>query len=268
MKNILPLILLFIFTFTAFGQSVKTDKPAFDIADFNKKFETAQWLVAYDYVAWKTSDVVMTQDKKELERLGREWFAFQDKNNLWHAVYGKFENDKYDLVFHFTMDKTGKITRSDEKIDSELLNNYARALATAGKALIEAVGTKAPAFNQYIKLNADKTFSVWILPAFQTSGIAVYGGEFIYTIDASGKKITKDESYRQAEFRGFKADKPREIWLNYREKDKPTLGSIFFVWYYKQYFTNIYIDNAKTTSTVVKAGTDYIWVHTEKEAEK
>ena len=255
-----------VFTFAAFGQ--KTDKPNFDITDFNKNFEVAQWLVEYDNVAWKTSDVVMTQDKKELERLGREWFCFQDKNKLWHAVYGKFENDKYDLVFHFTMDGAGKITRSNEKIDAEFLNSHARALATALKQVTTTVGNKAPSFNQYIKQNADKTFSVWVLPAFQSNGVAVYGGEFIYTIDQTGTKITKDESYMQENFRGFQTGNPREIWLNYREKDKPTLGAIFFVWYYKEYFTKIFIDNAKTTSTVVKSGDkSYTWVHVEKEDE-
>ena len=40
-----------------FGQTPRTTEPAFDIADFNKKFEIAQWLVAYDTVAWKTSVV-------------------------------------------------------------------------------------------------------------------------------------------------------------------------------------------------------------------
>ncbi|HEY0428561.1 MAG TPA: hypothetical protein VGC76_12340, partial [Pyrinomonadaceae bacterium] len=131
-----------------------------------------------------------------------------------------------------------------------------------------AVGAGAPAFNQYIKLNADKTFSVWMLPAFQTNGTAVYGGEFIYTIDQTGNKITKDESYYQGGFRGFKTDPPREIWLNYREKDKPTLGAIFFVWYYRQYFTNIYIDNSASTSTLIKdKDKGYIWVHVEKDSE-
>jgi hypothetical protein len=134
--------------------------------------------------------------------------------------------------------------------------------------MLSVAGTQAPAFNQYIKLNADKTFTVWILPAFQTDGTAVYGAEFIYTIDATGNKITKDESYVQSTFRGFKTNPPREIWLNYRETEKPTLGAIFFVWYYKEYFTNIFIDNSKTTSTVVKNGDKgYIWVHVEKETE-
>src|SRR5215470_5910689 len=61
----------------AFGQKPQAT-PDFDIADFNKKMDTVEWLVAYDEVAWKTSDVVVTEDKSEVAKLGREWFCIQD----------------------------------------------------------------------------------------------------------------------------------------------------------------------------------------------
>ena len=51
--------------------------------------------------------------------------------------------------------------------------------------------------------------------------------------------------------------------------EKPTLGEVFFVWYYKSYFTKIYIDNLKSTSTVVGDGKNgYIWVNVEKDDKK
>jgi len=263
-------LLCLVFCSSVFAQKAKETAPKFDVADFNKKFEVAEWLVEYDVVAWKTSDEVMKQDKAELEKLGAEWFCFQDKSNLWHAVYGKFENEKFETVFHFTFDKAEKITKSNEKVAAEFLNLHAKSLVTANKQMRSALKSdNVPRFNQYIKQNADQTFSVWIFPAFQPSGIAAYGGEFIYTIDKTGTKILKDESYLQGSFRGFKASPPREIWLNYSELEKPTLGAIFFVWYYKSYFTNIFIDNAKTTSTVVKAeNNNYTWVHVEKTDDK
>jgi hypothetical protein len=126
----------------------------------------------------------------------------------------------------------------------------------------------SPTFNQFVRLNADKTFSVWLFPAFQRDRLAVYGGEGVYTIDAAGKKIVKDESYFQVAFRGLKTEPPREVWLDYSEMDKPSLGAIFFVWYYKSYFTKIFIDNEKTTSTVAKTGNQYVWIHVVKDEEK
>lgn len=261
----LQILTLVFLPWIVFGQTQKTTETAFDINDFNKKFEVAQWLVAYDTVAWKTTDLVMAGDKSELARLGREWFCFQDSKGVWHAVYGKLENNKFDQVFHYVVDGAGKITRTTDKIDEEFLIAHAKALQLAQKKLMEAIPEDSPSHNTYIKRNEDKTFSVWIFPAFQTDGVAVYGGEFIYTIDATAQKITKDESYFQGGFRAFNAKPPREIYLNYTEKEKPTLGSIFFVWYYKDYFTRIYIKNAKTMSSVIKNGGEYVWVHVDKD---
>lgn len=265
LKQLLPLFVLIASGISVFGNALQTEKNEFDIADFNKQFEVAQWLFRYDTVAWKTTDLVMAGDKEELARLGREWFCFQAKDGLWHAVYGKLANNKFDQVFHYVVDASGKITKTLDKIDEAFVISHARALALAVAKLSESVPADSPNHNSYIRQNPDKSFTVWLLPAFQTNGVAVYGGEFIYTIDPSGQKITKDQSYFQGAFRGFKSTPPREIWLNYSEKDKPTLGSIFFVWYYKQYFTSIVIDNSKSTSTVIKNGDGYSWVHVMKD---
>lgn len=266
MKKFLIAVLFLTQTLVVFGQKPKQVGPDFDIPDFNKKVEVAEWLVRYDTVAWKTTDVMMTQNKEDIARLGREWFCFEDKKNEWHAVYGKLENDKFEVVFHFVLDAAGNITRSEDKLDQDFLVPHARALNTAQKKQRESIPAGSPAHNQYIKRNSDQTFSVWLLPAFQPDGTAMFGGEFIYTVDPSGSNITKDESYFQGAFRGFKTTPPREIWLNYREKEKPTLGTVFFVLYYKDYFTRIFIDNTKSTSTIIKDGANgYMWLNVEKD---
>ena len=170
-------------------------------------------------------------------------------------------------MFHLVVNADGKITRSEAKLDQGFLDRHARALSTGRAKLKTAIPENSPRFNQYIRENADKTLSVWLLPAFQPNGMAVYGGEGIYTIDAEGQKVIKDESYFQANFRGFKSEPPREIWLSLTEMEKPSLGAIFFVWYYKPYFTKIFIDNKKSTSTAMKTDDGYIWAHVEKERE-
>jgi len=247
------------------SQTPKEKQPPFDTAEFTKKFELVQWLFEYDNVAWKTTDVVMALPKEQLSGLGQEWFCFQDKNKLWHAVYGKLNGEKYDVAFHYEMDSAEKIKPSTEKIDQDFLNRHALALNTARAKLADTIPPGSPTFNQFIRQNADKTFSVWLFPAFQPSRLAVYGGEGVYTIDATGKKIVKNESYFQISFRGLKTEPPREVYLDYSEMDKPSLGAIFFVWYYKSFFTKIIIDNEKSTSTVVKTGNQYIWVHVVKD---
>jgi hypothetical protein len=262
-------VVLLLFSSISYAQKSKDIGPKFDVADFNKKFEIVQWLVEYDEVAWKTSDVVVTEDKAEIAKLGTEWFCFQDDKRLWHAVYGKLADDKFQPVFHYTLDSGSKIARSTEKLDQKSLDAYANALSTAKVKLKASLAKNSPLFNQYIRKETDGTLGVWMLPAFQSDGTAVFGGEAFYSIDSTGTKILKEESYFQPSFRGFKTAPPREIWLNYQELEKPTLGTIFFVWYYKSYFTNIIIDNAHSTSSIVNAGKDgYIWVHVEKDDKK
>jgi hypothetical protein len=265
MKYFLLFPLILVVCVCALGQGAPKTGPQFDVADFNRKFEVAQWLVEYDTVAWKTTDLLMEQPKEELARLGREWFCFQDKDNLWHAVYGKLANGKYEMMFHFIVDREGKIRRISDSPDPEFLNAYATSLATSHERVLKAIPADSPSLNQYIKRNSDRSFTVWLLPAFQRDGTAVYGGEFTYQVDPTGTKILNSESYFSS-FRGFASKPPREIWLNYRDQEKPSLGAIFFVWYYKDYFTKIFIDNSHSTSTVVSDGEKgYVWLHIEKD---
>lgn len=123
------------------GQTPKVAGTSFDVVDFNKKAQIAEWLVQYDEVAWKTSDVVMKESKEELAKLGGEWFCYQDSQSLWHAYYGKLTGDDFAPVFHYTFDRSRKITRLKENGDQKLLNSYAKALALA-KAKLETVLSK------------------------------------------------------------------------------------------------------------------------------
>ncbi|MEM6397140.1 MAG: hypothetical protein AAF741_12395 [Bacteroidota bacterium] len=257
--------LLFCLSITANGQN--TTGLNFDIEDFNQKMEVAEWLCEYDMIAWWTSDSVMVQDQKDLERLGSDWFCYQ-KGGIWHALYGKYVNNQFDQVFHFEVDSTGQVSKTNEMVDTALAHRYSRALQTATSQMRLLKDTVKLRFNQYIKENDDNTLSVWILPAFQPNSVAVYGGEFIYIIDETGTKVLEDNSYFQGQFRGFQVGEPREIWLNYEETDKPSLGAVFFAWYYKDYFTKIMIDNALSVSTPFQSEHGWTWIHAEKEPEK
>ena len=259
--------LLILFSLTVLGQ--KNKGLTFDIKDFSEKATTAEWLYMYDAIAWWTSDSVMIQDSIELKRLGSEWFCFQTEDNNWHAVYGKYENNDFDLVFHFLVDTSYNVSRIYQPVDTSLLNRYSRALITANnqiRAIKDSINIR---FNQYIKQNDDKTLSVWIFPAYQPNGLAVYGGEFIFKIDTEGIKILNDNSYYQGQFRAFQVGEPREVWIDFTELEKPTLGNVFFVWYYKKYFTYIKIDNKNYVTTTIKNDNgNYSWMHYEKDLKK
>lgn len=252
---------------TAFGQ--KNKGLAFDIKDFNQKAKIAEWLYEYDAIAWWTSDSVMLRDSTEKSRLGSEWFCFQDQNNNWHAIYGKYVNDSFDLVFHFLVDTSYFVKRIHDKVDTAILHGYSRALQTSNRYIKPHTDSVNIRFNRYIKQNEDNTYNVWTLSAFQSNGWAVYGKEFILTIYNRGESVIEDNSYYDTDFRGFEVKEPKEVWINQTKFERPTLGVVFFVWYYKKYFTHIKIDNKNYVTTTINNGNgNYSWMHIEKDMKK
>lgn len=244
-------------------QSERTVVDAF-VKRFNLKMDTVYWLCEYDDIAWWTSDSVLATPKEEQSRLGGEWFCIK-KGDTWHALYGKYENNKFHMVYHYEVDTTNKVKRVFSSIDSSTLNSHCRALINANKRMKEFPDSVRVRFNQYIRRNPDNTLSVWLLPAFTTNSIAVYGGEFYYLFDETGNNLVAKSEYSQG-YKGFKPDKSKEIWLNYELQDEPTLGAIFFVWYYRAYFNRIVADAKKFKSTLFyEKDKGYYWVHAVKE---
>lgn len=230
------------------------------IQRFNLKMDTVSWLCQYDDIAWWTSDSVSATPKEEQAKLGSEWFCFK-RGNRWHALYGKYVNDQFQMVYHYEVDSNQVVKRTYTQIDSLTQNSYARALVNAATIQKQYPDTMKVRFNQYIRRNDDKTLSVWFLPAFTSDNIAVYGGEFYYLFDQTGNNLISKTEYSHG-YRGFKPDPKKEIWLAYENLDEPSLGSIFFVWYYRTYFDRIIVDAKKIKSTVFHdKEKGYYWVH-------
>lgn len=240
----------------------------FDIIDFNKKAHLAEWLYEYDMIAWWTSDSVLTGDKSKIAQLGKVWFCYEDDKNIWHAFYGKDKNGIFHSVFQYEVDTNYKIKKSTTFPDTSILNSFSRAITQSLEKIKKIKDSDKLRFNQFVRKNAQNEIEVWILPAFQPNSFAVYGGEFHYTFNSTGTKLILEDQYFQGEFRAFKVGEPREIWLNYTDVEKPTLGAIFFVWYYKKYFTKINVETSKSISTLVKADGSYSWIHVEKDLVK
>ncbi len=244
------------------NQSEKEEVENF-INRFNKKMDTVTWLCEYDDIAWRTSDSVFATPKEEQSRLGSEWFCYK-KGDTWHASYGKYSNGKYEMVYHYTVDTNNTIHRVYSVIDTSISNSFCRALINATSLLDKYPDTIKVRFNQYIKRNPDSLISVYFFPAFTENGIAVSGGEFYYLFDVNGNNLISKSEYSQG-YVGYKPDPKREIWLDYKNVDEATLGSAFFVWYYRKYFDRIVIDAKKFKSTVFHDEKGYYWVHAKKD---
>ena len=177
-RRVLAVLTLCLMTAAAYGQRGKAKQPEFDTTAFNARFDIARWMTKYDMMARNTAEHLLRYAGADVALLGPEWFCFEDSAGIWHAVYGSYlpEQNLYDLVFHYTVDQVATMQATDAVVDSANLNPHARALKTAYRRLGETTDSLPGKMAPFIRQNPDRTFSVWILPAFQNF-TAMYGGE-------------------------------------------------------------------------------------------
>ena len=174
MKKLIWAIIFCLTTTLVFAQHTEQKPFKFDNADFNKKYTVAKWLQQYDDFAWITSDSAAAEHPDLYKRLGDEWFCYIDARNMWHGVYGDYENGKYDFVFHY-QGNSKKIKQTPFPADTALLSKYGKAIHIAHKEFDEKVKPLIGKihFNHYIKRNPNKSFTVWYLPAYQSNETVV-----------------------------------------------------------------------------------------------
>jgi hypothetical protein len=232
----------------------------FDISRFNKEFETVEYLNAYDAIAWWTSDSVMTNPPELTGKLGQEWFCYPDTLGNWHATYGRLENGAYKSVFHYKVDLEDKVTKCEEEVYPMLANPFALALRNA-YAINDSVQVSARVrMNPYVRFTEGFNIEVWLLPAFSVDGLAVFGTEFCYTFDTTGEKLLRKYE-KNEKLIGFKPDKQKEIVIRSPDAEFPSIGSVFFAWYYKDYFKQIIVETNKSRSMPFKVEDGWTWVH-------
>lgn len=226
--------------------------------DFLKKSNTVLWLLEYDAVAWASTDSLLTKNRSQLQELGREWFCFQDAANRWHAVYGKYENNEYKQHFHYVFNASYQAVESDVQVAQERLNKYGRALRHALSVADPVMQSSGVRFNHYIRENSRGNFEVYILPGIQLDGTLGMGGELILEISPDNK-IVKNRSYIENGFFVEDPESDAELWLDYTDLKTPTIGSIFYVAYYFNYFDHIFIENKRSYTTLVEKNGDFQW---------
>jgi hypothetical protein len=258
--------LLLIFLFTA----LQGQKPMrnFDVTSFNQKFKTVRWLADYDRATWQVLDALndLPDFREKAPLLSNEWFCYMDRDSIWHAVLGTFDGTQYRVIYFLTLDKDFSVRVDPSPPPASFALPYATALRTAIDRLKRDHPDLPVQMNHYIRKNTDGTFTVWFFPSPFQNDMAIYGGEFSYTLDPSGTKILQSSGYYAGKFKGFPLDKGlEEITLDYTDIDEPTLGGIFFVWEYKELFKKIRLETSRSISSVLKDHTgEYYWIHVEK----
>jgi len=233
--------------------------PVFDTVLFNKNLEFASWLVEYEYVAQISAE----RFKKDTESPATEVFSYS-LNNSWYTVEGNLSGNAFKITRHIVIDSLYNISDYSGLFDSTSLYSSGLALHQAGILFQPISDTCNLYFNSFVHRNPDMTISVIYLPAFQPSGQAIYGIEWEYIFDKNGRKLFKQNSFTKG-ITAVWVGQPRELWLNYRNTDKPTLGSLFFALAFRDYFTRLRIDTQFTICTLSKNNTgEYFWTQKNK----
>jgi hypothetical protein len=246
----------FLITILALTGKTQTPSHVFDTTLFNKQLDIANYLIEYTFFTQLAND----KYSKTPETFDFEWFSYKD-NNTWHSVGGNSIGNTFHIKAQITFDSLYNISDYNGISDSVKLNSLGSALAFANTQFQIIRDSSSIYFNSFVISNPDQTISIRYLPAFQPSGQALYGCEWEYIFDKTGLNLISQNSYINR-ITGVWIGQPRELWLNYRSIDRPTVGSIFFALYFRDYFTRIRIDTQISTSTTTKAANgNYKWVH-------
>ena len=249
------LLVIFISAFSWMGKA-QTPEKVFDTVQFNKQLEFANYLLEYEYY----TQLVVDKFSKIPETSDLEWFSYKE-DNFWHSAGGKSTGNKLMIKNQVVFDSVYSISDYKGTADTSKLDAFGSALSIANSQFKPVRDTSNIYFNAFVINNPDQTISVWYLPAFQPSGQAIYGCEWEYIFNKTGRNLTGKNSYTGA-ITGIWIGQPRELWLNYRNIDNPTIGSIFFVLSFRDYFTRIRIDTRLSISTTSKdASGNYTWTH-------
>ena len=240
--------------------------PGFPIAEFQAREQTARWLVRYDRAAWRSSDLVMKAPPEQVKKLGREWYCTEGAN-VWDCYFGKYDpaGDRYEVVFHFQSKAGGDFVRVATVPASGETTAFARALFRSAQAAPDEVRGAQITFNAYVRRTAGGQLEVWRLPAWQTDGTLIYGGDLRQTLDPTGATVLSTE-FTYGGFRKGKPDRQVDLQVNNEKFDVATVGSIFFTLAYGEQFKSVTIMGRRYVTRLVRTDKAEAWTHVERPA--
>ncbi len=250
-------ILIFIMS-VVLGFTVKSQNTSleFDSVKFNRDLELAGWLSDYEY----HTQLAVDKLGRQLENSGADWFSFSE-NNVWYTICGKRMENNFLIFKNILTDSLENVVNFSGAFDTTKVNACGLAISKAETHFQSIRDTMEIYFNSFVCVNPDQTISVWFFPALQPSGQAIYGCEWEFIFDKRAANMIYQKSFVST-IAGVWIGKPRELWLNYRTSISPTLGSLFFVVSFREYFTRISINTQTCTSTISKDQSgNYLWKH-------
>lgn len=240
----------------ALNGTAQTVPEVFDTTQFNKDLELAGWLVDCEYFTQVALDYISPKENVSVN----EWFSYYE-NKTWHTAGGISIGGNFIVQKHFVFDSLNDLKEYTEASDTAAIIAAGNSLVSATKLFQLIRDTSNMYFSSFVFRNPDSTISAWFLPSLQPSGQAIYGCEWEYIFDKTGKNFLRLNLFTNI-VTGVWIGQPRELWLNYRNSRVPTVGSLFFALSFRDYFTRIRIDTQLSTSTISKDKNGiYTWLH-------
>jgi len=255
-------LLLFSLFAGIFFASAQSDNPtAFDTATFRKLEKDAIWMSRYIAASWLVNDTLEKSGEKPLARFGQSGCCIPSPDGSWQIISGTFLNEQFSMRFCLSFDSTGNLMAHQPAPDPAVYTPWMLALRQCSVSMEGTVDSIGIHMDQFIRRNADSTFQILVVPAFQPSGQGIYGAEWSFTCSPDGKTIIS-RNQMLSDIKGVWIGQPRELYLNYRHLDFPTTGAIYFAVYYIDFFTRIHIDTMRSRSTLIndKNGRSH-WQH-------
>jgi hypothetical protein len=141
---------------------------------------------------------------------------------------------------------------------------YARGLYRSLKAASTEVREAKFNFNQYVRKTATGQIEVWRLPAWQTDGTLVYGGELCQTLDATGATVL-DTRFMSSGFHAVTPDRRVDLWVNNEDSDIASVGNIFLILAYGDQFKSVLVRGRRFVTSLCKTKDTESWVHVERD---
>jgi hypothetical protein len=239
--------------------------PDFDVSAFSANEDTARWLLAYDFVAWKASDLVMEEPADVVGQLGSEWFCFHDAEGSWHALFGRYDPaaNSYRQVFHYVR-RDDSVIRTEDVVDESLAAKYGGAIYTALAQLPPAIRNLGVRFNTYVRpVEADK-LEVWFLPAGQQDNTLIFGGDVRFLLDSTGREVLQQQANFK-EFRGVHPGSSVELNIDRPENEVPSVGDIFFILQFGHQFKSVSVwTHCFLTRMINDEGKEIAWLHVQR----
>jgi hypothetical protein len=243
----------------------KSNDPPFDMKEFNKRYQTALYLVQYDKAAWVSSDSVMNESESVKSALGKEWFCVKIQND-WHALYGRYDTLSHSYIqnLHYIITNKGNAVKTKQILDSAISNPAARCIRTCLKAsdsLLVYYRSFYVNLNIYYKKDSAGNNHVWLLPGTGDEK-AVYGIEYCFDVSPSGDSIIHKEGIGQ-KLRYYVPNKSKDAFLGNDYSDFPSFGNIFYALRHHDDFKRIVILTKKwASSIIVNPKTEEVsWLH-------